>query len=448
MLLRVPSIVKRFCEPVRGESRPRDRILGLVITAALTAAGRRSVAQWGRLVVELQRYRGTLTRLLSNHRFRTRDMSDVLSSELSGKCLRGDTRNKRWFLIVDGTHTRRGGRTKIDNARRFHPPGAKPGTRVHTFVFGLLLAPDGTRIPLPRMTWRTKAYAKRRGKPYVSQVDLSCELIKIAKRKLPEDVELVVLADSQYHGRKLPNYCKKQGCKYIVELGHKRGFADPRDPERSGKKIIVNRARSVPWEQREELTLVSGTEETASYRRYPAGKRRRKSARRCYRLYREQRAVAALGEVNLTYSWKSKDGSSGGFHKGSQPKLLASNDLELSAAHMVEFYELRWQIELFFRELKSDLGLKDYRGVTFEAFERYVDIILMAFMCLEDFRLDNRRGCRGLRTNGLRLEFMRQAVIDDSAVVERLLRTKEGRKRLAEWIIDTHRKRPAQAAVA
>lgn len=433
MLLRAPSIVKRFCGPVLGVSKPLDAGLILAINGILMSVGRRSVAQWGRLIVELRRYRGTITRLLANPRFRTRDICGVLAEELIRKSLRGSDRSERWFLIVDGTCTRRGGRTRIDNARRFHPPGVKPGTRVHTFVFGLLLTPDGTRIPLPRMTWRTKKYAQRRGKRYKSQVDLSCELIRIARKRIPSRIDLVVIGDSLYHGSKLPEFCRKHGCKYIVELGHDRGFADPRDPDRSSKRKIIDRARSLPWNQRKELTLVSGAEETASYRRYPAGKRARNSRRR-YRLYREQRAVAGLGEVNLTYSWKSRTASSGGFRKGSKPKLLASNDLELGGASIVEFYELRWQIELFFRELKSDLGLKDYRGLTFEAFERYVDVILMAFMCLEEFRLAGGAARRPLRSHGLRLALMRHAALEDCVSVLTLAKTRNGHRQLRIWL--------------
>ena len=37
-------------------------------------------------------------------------------------------------------------------------------------------------------------------------------------------------------------------------------------------------------------------------------------------------------------------------------KVLMTNDLTLSAAQIVELYDLRWQIELFFKELKSTLG--------------------------------------------------------------------------------------------
>ena len=38
-------------------------------------------------------------------------------------------------------------------------------------------------------------------------------------------------------------------------------------------------------------------------------------------------------------------------------KILMTNDLRLSVRDVIELYSLRWQIELFFKELKLTLGL-------------------------------------------------------------------------------------------
>ena len=44
-----------------------------------------------------------------------------------------------------------------------------------------------------------------------------------------------------------------------------------------------------------------------------------------------------------------------------------TNNLKLSTAEIVELYDLRWRIELFFGKLKSTLGLHQYGFGTFEA---------------------------------------------------------------------------------
>ena len=38
-----------------------------------------------------------------------------------------------------------------------------------------------------------------------------------------------------------------------------------------------------------------------------------------------------------------------------------TNDLRLSVCAVIELYSLRWQIELFFKELKSTLGFHQYQ---------------------------------------------------------------------------------------
>ena len=71
--------------------------------------------------------------------------------------------------------------------------------------------------------------------------------------------------------------------------------------------------------------------------------------------------------------------------------MLACTDPEATARQVVEWYELRWQVELFFRELKSRLQLGSYVLMKFEAVERYLDLLLMGFLLLEWERLRDMR---------------------------------------------------------
>jgi len=95
-----------------------------------------------------------------------------------------------------------------------------------------------------------------------------------------------------------------------------------------------------------------------------------------------------------------------------------------------EFYALRWQIEIFFRERKSDLGLCDFTGQDFESYERYVDVCLMAFLFLEWFRASRMKIARTrkeigrwkvARTRGLKI-LVRQEALSESF---RLIRTQK-----------------------
>ena len=68
-------------------------------------------------------------------------------------------------------------------------------------------------------------------------------------------------------------------------------------------------------------------------------------------------------------------------------KVLVCTDTTATARKVVEWYELRWQIEIFFRELKSRMQLGCYVLMKFEAVERYLDLLLMGFILLEKQRL-------------------------------------------------------------
>ncbi len=68
-------------------------------------------------------------------------------------------------------------------------------------------------------------------------------------------------------------------------------------------------------------------------------------------------------------------------------KILMTNDLRLSVRDVIELYSLRWQIELFFKELKSTLGFHQYQFQKFEPVEAWAELALTAFMYLEWYRV-------------------------------------------------------------
>ena len=64
-----------------------------------------------------------------------------------------------------------------------------------------------------------------------------------------------------------------------------------------------------------------------------------------------------------------------------------TNDLRLSVRAVIELYSLRWQIELFFKELKSTLGFHQYQFQKFEPVEGWAELALTTFMYLEWYRV-------------------------------------------------------------
>lgn len=68
-------------------------------------------------------------------------------------------------------------------------------------------------------------------------------------------------------------------------------------------------------------------------------------------------------------------------------KILMTNDLRLSTRDVVELYSLRWQIELFFKELKSTLGFHQYQFRRFQRVKGWAELALTVFLYLEWYRV-------------------------------------------------------------
>jgi hypothetical protein len=124
-----------------------------------------------------------------------------------------------------------------------------------------------------------------------------------------------------------------------------------------------------------------------------------------------------------------------------QAKVLACTDPTASARQVIEWYEVRWQIEIFFRELKSRMQFGGYVLMQFEAVERYLDLLLMGFLLLEQQRLKDMQRAGPPATRGGE-EWVQARTTDrlrslealwdewNAAEIERRIRTPTGRKRL------------------
>lgn len=117
-----------------------------------------------------------------------------------------------------------------------------------------------------------------------------------------------------------------------------------------------------------------------------------------------------------------------------------TDDLTLPLAMIVELYDLRWQIELFFKELKSTLGRHHYRFRRFAQIETWVTLALATFLYLEwhragqlrrrDLTAEQKRWWRSQRTFGQYQAVRQTAERHELAYVAEQLRKSRGIKKL------------------
>jgi hypothetical protein len=240
---------------------------------------------------------------------------------------------------------------------------------------GLVITDSGARIPLPRRSYYTKNYAKKHGLKYRSQVDLVVEMLN--DLSVPENVQVVVIVDSFFESKKLDQVCSNRQFTYVTAVDSNRCLAD--ENGNSNGQHVVSLLEELPSDAFTKITLDEESEQYHDFRRTPGHRKIR-----TYHVCKKTLDIAKLGMRAVVFSKKEKiEGKSKSF----STKVLLTNDSQLTAEQIVELYELRWEIELYFKELKSYLHFSDYSFEDFKASQRWVDIVLITFLFLEYQRL-------------------------------------------------------------
>jgi len=367
-------------------------------------------------------------------------------SQLADLVLAQESRRRgRWLLLLDQTYC---GQQGVKSENTFtHGQKAKSGKdrrrrkraaarRCHCFVMGLLITPSGLRIPMCR-SYYTKDYLKKNKKrsradavPYRRQTELAAELIHTAP--VPAGARVVVLGDTAFDARTIQDACQKRQFSWIVPLNQDRVLAG--DKPRPKVWTLVSAFRAGQFAA---VKLTPGKGRFVAQRRVAACRIGPKAKSRTFYVHQERRNVHSVGEVQLVFSTTIKP------KRGKQveiQKVLMTNDCTVSTAMIVELYDLRWQIELFFKELKSTLGLHQYRFRQFRKVERWVELCLVTFVYLEWYRSQKlagrslsekqRQWWRWQRTHGLRTAVCQETEEKELDRLTQYSRTKSGMRKL------------------
>lgn len=254
------------------------------------------------------------------------------------------------YLIFDGTYARRYSLTMEDLF--FVGKGSKKIGN-HIFLFGLLLLHDGTRIPLRPRLQRSRKRAK---KSYKTQVKIVTEMVKTVSFVN----ELIVVADSYF--------LSKEFTDAIVDMDH--------------HYVIASKSNRVVVEGNSERQLSDYVDEEKILSRLRKitldGKRSRGRNRcKCYSACKRELQIRNLGDVAVVFTRKYRK-------RGAELKMFASDLTDASLEELVEHYDIRWEIEVFFRELKSLLGFEACRMKSSTAHENWAILVCLGFMYLQD----------------------------------------------------------------
>jgi Transposase DDE domain len=474
ILFDIPPSVQRFFAPIRaGLSRPIANSLPVMVLALLLAPARRCLKTLAGAVLGRREHASTISRRLRNAAWRTRDWFVSLYNHLledvhrwERRVARQQPRRRRcWMAVIDTTYhsTHSECMENLILFNRSRGPNRRQ-VRQHAFVMGFLITEYGMRIPLPRRSYYTQEYCRNHNRRYRTQVGLAAEMLQDIC--LPDDVELTVVFDSAFDANAVHRICRGRHFRAVFPLDPNRTLSAGPEVEAAGLvgQKVVHWTRT--WHQQEFtlLELQYANENHVFFRRRHRDNLRLAKTMRRYAVAARETTVSNLGTCLVVASYKenpsvtllpNQSSNWWDYHRLPvpydrhqrprpqrwHPKVLVCTDSSVTARQVVEWYEIRWQIELFFRELKSRMQFGCYVLKKFEAVERYLDLLLMGFLLLENERFQAlRAGGREQRCVG---EPAVQRRTTDAlrsleslchnwnvGILERCLRTETGRRRL------------------
>src|SRR5690554_1279839 len=343
----VPKL-KSFLSQTSLKPLARTMMLRIVL-AFIMHRGRMSCSTAAGAIAAEPIHRGELTRFLARPRWQKHDFNEPLMRILLAK----EKKRGKFLFLIDvtlvsqaGKRTQNtfstGNRTRRKIKKGFRYNNKKVVRKnVHSFTFGLLITPSGIRIPM-QIPHRTKEYCAEHGLVHLTTAEAAAEMVSTLP--LDDDAQVVVLGDTAYDSKVVQEACDKKGYTWVF----------PANPERvyegsTGQRPKL-RSRLKDWTglSLKTIRLRASTGKYADYRRLSKWRVGPKMKPRVYYAYQEKLAVRRVGDVQLVFSTMKPDLTRA---TPDDVKILMSNALWLSVREVLELYSVRWQIELFFKEL-------------------------------------------------------------------------------------------------
>jgi len=339
-------------------------IMTMVLTIILVR-GKRTYTNTSRLFLD-NRDKSSISRCFNNSVFPGFLMQEHLYKRLTKEALGIPGAKRLVYMIIDSTAQSK--RSKRMGNRIIHTKGYVSN---HFFVMGMLYFPDtNVRIPLPRRVYRTKRYCQKHGYKYRSQVQLAEMMIRYAH--LPKDMEVIVLFDSYFPSKGVIKAIQNKGYHFVCSA--KKNRVDLATGKQL-KAICQEHIQSGRLKNRIQIRVPS---KRSGYAHVSAQRYETKT----FVTYTEKLSISKMGDVQVVFSRKENDKSD-----LKSMRYILTDMLHMNTCDILTVYSYRWQIELYFKELKSYLGLGNYQMLSFRAIVRHVDCVIMAFMYLEHLRI-------------------------------------------------------------
>lgn len=342
-LIRSPKVLQSVFSGMRLYfSKPQFRHLRCFVLAVLIRGrgGLRSAAG----ATAFGKHRTSLGLFLSSAEW---DETSVLAA-MSGKVLRSMKPRKGEFLylLIDDTRITKRAR-KMDDVSKLWDHAHQRFAHGHTVVTAAVRF-RGVTLPWRLDVWQAKSWA---GKNYRKPTEIAAELIRDFRP--PKGVKVRVLFDAYYLCAKVTKTCETQGFTWFSVASKNR-------------KLKRGRGRSGPLKD-----LAPGVLKYSGQR----VRMKRSSGWRWMRIAATDGRLAKIGDVRIVFSKRPRD-------PWKNTVAVVTNEVSRPPREIIAIYEKRWHVEVLFKELRSELGLCDYRMQKRKGIRRHLHLVCLAHLVL------------------------------------------------------------------
>ena len=356
-IVRLPKKLKPFFHSLEGHFHWNhfDYFQTLVVLTAFVW-GRRNVSALYRHLDERKwPHRSRFNNFLNVFRWSPEQTLRLKASELlNGLAPKpGDT----ILLIIDDSKKRKRGK-HMQAVGWIKDPLSGCTIKGHQYVTATLSF-RGYTIPFGIRLYLKKEDCPTLQKPFKKVTEMAAELIE--ELQPPTGVKVCVLFDSYYLCPVVVKACRKRDFRFVSTLKSNRNLF------KNGRKLKAGTyGPNLFKRSRKKTFYLKKSQGTVRYRYVDAGPMK----------------VSDLGKLHVLFSRKN------GARK---PLGLVTDDPKLSAIQIIKTYNLRWSIEVFFKDSKQLLGLGQYQNLSYEAAVTHLHLVCFAYALLTHIAMDGER---------------------------------------------------------
>ena len=303
------------------------------------------------------------------------------------------------FLLIDDSETEKSGK-HMEGAGFFKcHSGEKKYIFGHNFVL-MLASLSSVAVPVGIRLYLKEEYCKKNQIPFKTKNQLAAELI--GGFRAPKAVRVSVLFDSWYLNPTVVGICQQKGYPHISQA-------------KSNRTIYVEGRKfsAAQYAKRQRGRALKLTTYIPRSHNSPV---------------KAKSLLVKLNQLGKVRFVVSRD------EKG-EYVFLVTDHLKLPMIEVIRRYDLRWDIEGYFRDAKQHLGLGDYQMRSLQGIVRHLYTVMIACILLVQLKLSLAEA-QVCQTIGELCLYLRH-LLDRNRLrtIFKYSRTKEGRAWLTEQLL-------------